>query len=354
MEAKNFLLRFGVVCAWGLLLYLGMKYLLPCLLPFLVGGAIALMLRPAAHKIQEITRMTWRPSAVATTVLFYGIFGFIIWRLGAMLVTQVSALCMHLPEFYITSVEPLLMRLSTRMGGFLQSISPEAFRDMTTLTESLGGTAREALTVVSSKAMDSIATLAAALPTVALALSFAILSSFFILMDWDTITAFCKNNIPRTLKKPVQDSKGFLLHTGKNILKAYFLLMVITFCEVALGLWLLRVEYYLALGLVVALMDALPVLGSGSILVPWGLCVLACNNIPLGAGILILYAVITVVRSLLEPKILGDKIGLHPLATLLAMYAGMKLFGFWGLILSPVLVTLVMHLSKKGHIHPIT
>ena len=148
----------------------------------------------------------------------------------------------------------------------------------------------------------------------------------------------------------VQESKDFLVGTVRQVLKAYLLIMAITFGEISLGLWLLRVDYYLIIGLTVAVLDILPVLGSGSILIPWGIWTLLGGNLPLGAGILLLYAVVTGVRTVLEPRLVGGGMGLSPLVTLISMYVGMKLLGVGGLILAPMAVTLVLFLEESGHI----
>ena len=148
----------------------------------------------------------------------------------------------------------------------------------------------------------------------------------------------------------VQESKDFLVGTVRQVLKAYLLIMAITFGEISLGLWLLRVDYYLIIGLTVAVLDILPVLGSGSILIPWGIWTLLGGNLPLGAGILLLYAVVTGVRTVLEPRLVGRGMGLSPLVTLISMYVGMKLLGVGGLILAPMAVTLVLFLEESGHI----
>ena len=138
--------------------------------------------------------------------------------------------------------------------------------------------------------------------------------------------------------------------TVRQVLKAYLLIMAVTFGEISLGLWLLRVDYYLVIGLAVAVLDILPVLGSGSILIPWGIWTLLGGNLPLGAGILLLYGVVTGVRTVLEPRLVGRGIGLSPLVTLVSMYVGMKLLGGGGLILAPMAVTLALFLDEGGHI----
>lgn len=347
MNAKVFLLRFSVWAAGGLLIFLGFRFLLPCLLPFLFGGAIALFLHPLAQKLHHLTSLSWKPSAIVVTILFYGVFGVAVWGLGVVLFSQTSAFCQQLPHFYQSTLEPMARNLNTRFTDFLSEISPATSQQVGIVAVHLGEIAQNTFSSLSAQMLSSIAAFAKALPSSALALSFTLLSSFFILIDYDMIAAFISRQIPSIWTHSVHDSQKFLLSTCKNVIKAYFLLMLITFAEVTIGLWMLKIEYFALLGLVVALLDALPILGSGSILVPWGLYLLAGGRYPLGAGILILYGVVTVARAILEPRILGSKIGLHPLATLLAMYAGMRLAGFWGLITAPVLVTLVVYLNRK-------
>ena len=126
---------------------------------------------------------------------------------------------------------------------------------------------------------------------------------------------------------------------------------LLTFLEVFLGLTLLRVDYALLIALVTAVVDILPVLGTGTVMIPWGIAMLVTGNYPLGVGLLILYAVITVVRQMLEPRVVGHQIGLYPLVTLMCMFIGTYLFGAVGLFGVPILVTLLVHLNASGDIH---
>ncbi|MBQ9151486.1 MAG: AI-2E family transporter, partial [Clostridia bacterium] len=114
------------------------------------------------------------------------------------------------------------------------------------------------------------------------------------------------------------------------------LLGLLTFCLSFIGLALLRVPYAFILALLLAVVDLLPLLGTGIILIPWALVCLLLGQVKLGIGLLVLYAVATLVRQILEPKLIGDGLGLHPLVSLLSMYAGLRLFGVWGMILAPL------------------
>jgi len=329
----------------------GRWFLLPCLGPFLAGWAAAALLRPAARWLSGYTPLGKKTASVLTLLVFWTGAGVLVWWLGTAAFSQGAALLERLPGWYQQGFLPAAremgeeaMRLLGRMGG------PEAETTLRGMGTRLGPLLQENVSTLSARALAAAGSFAGRLPAVLLACSFTILSSFFILPDYEEIGAFLLRQLPPRWACPVRESKDFLVSTVRQVLKAYLLIMAITFCEISLGLWLLRVDYYLIIGLAVAVLDILPVLGSGSILIPWGLWTLLRGNVTLGMGILLLYAVVTGIRTILEPRIVGRRIGLSPLVTLVSMYAGMKLGGFGGLILAPMTVTLILFLDESGHI----
>ena len=141
----------------------------------------------------------------------------------------------------------------------------------------------------------------------------------------------------------------FVSTIGKY-LRAYGLIIFITFTELFIGFSILGVSYSFIIAMITALVDILPVLGTGTILIPWGVYMIFAGNYFLGIGILVLYVLITVVRQVLEPKIVGSYVGLYPLVTLMAMYIGSKVMGFFGLFLFPIAIILLKKLNDDGHI----
>jgi len=127
--------------------------------------------------------------------------------------------------------------------------------------------------------------------------------------------------------------------------------MLITFIELALGLSVLRVEGAITIAALIATIDILPVFGTGGVVIPWAIIELIKGNTPFAIGLAVLYVIITVVRNILEPKMVGKQIGLHPLAMLVCMYVGVKLFGFIGLFALPVALVMVKHLYENDKIH---
>jgi predicted PurR-regulated permease PerM len=138
--------------------------------------------------------------------------------------------------------------------------------------------------------------------------------------------------------------------------KAYTVLIMITFSEMLVGLSLLKLfglykgGYIFAIALITAVVDIFPVLGTGTILIPWGIWSLVTGNIGFGIGVIVLYIIITVIRQAIEPKIVADQLGLPPFVTIMAMYVGTQIFGFICLFLMPISVMIRKALSDEGSI----
>ena len=131
-------------------------------------------------------------------------------------------------------------------------------------------------------------------------------------------------------------------------IRSYALIMSITFVELALGLTLIGVEHSLLIACLIAVFDILPVLGTGGIMIPWTIITAITGDHKLALGLLIVYLAITVIRNIIEPKIVGSQIGLHPVVTLVSMFVGAQLFGVLGLFGFPIGLSLLRHLNDTG------
>ncbi|MBR6609197.1 MAG: AI-2E family transporter, partial [Oscillospiraceae bacterium] len=133
-------------------------------------------------------------------------------------------------------------------------------------------------------------------------------------------------------------------------IKSYSLILFITFAEIAAGLWLLGVKRAVLIAMLIAVFDILPAVGTGGIIIPWGIISIALGDVFMGIGLLALYLIVTVVRNTLEPKIVGEQVGLHPVATLMAMFLGSKIMGIIGLFGFPIALVILTKLNDSGKI----
>ena len=171
------------------------------------------------------------------------------------------------------------------------------------------------------------------LPGLLLSVVVVLIASYYFAIDFRGINSKLMALFPPGGQRFLRKSKALLVDTGGRFLRAYGLLMVITFAELFVAFLILGYRYAFLLAAIIALVDILPVLGTGTVLIPWAVFCMFGGDWAGGIGLLIVYAVVTVARQILEPKIVGRYIGLSPLASLAAMYIGLRLMGFWGLFL---------------------
>ena len=144
------------------------------------------------------------------------------------------------------------------------------------------------------------------------------------------------------------ESKTILIEKALKIVKGYLILMVINFAEISLGLLLFGVKNAVVIAIGIAMLDVLPILGTGTVLIPWSLISLINGNYGLALGLIVLYIITVIVRNLIEPKIIGGQVGLHPLITLVSIFIGLRLFGFFGMICLPLAIIIIFSLYKGG------
>lgn len=195
------------------------------------------------------------------------------------------------------------------------------------------------------------------IPMIAVGIIVSIVSCCFLTADYSTfrnlvLTLVGKHNSVKLVK-----TKRILLSTLGKIGKAYCILIVVTFTEMLIGLSFLKLtgiyegEYVFVISLITAIVDILPVLGTGTVLIPWGIWSLLTGKIGFGIGILVVYAIITVIRQIIEPKLVANQLGLPAFITITAMYIGTQLFGFIGLFLLPISIMLLKVLNDEGIIN---
>jgi sporulation integral membrane protein YtvI len=160
--------------------------------------------------------------------------------------------------------------------------------------------------------------------------------------------AFIYRQLPDSWSKNLAGVKTDTFSALLGYFRALLILIGFTFIEVTLGLFILGVDYALLLGLIVAISDAIPIVGTGLVMVPWIAWNFISGNTQLGLGLLIIYILGIIMRQVMEPKIVGDQIGLHPLVTLASMYIGLEVFGVLGMIIGPVSIIILKNLQNSG------
>lgn len=350
-QRAHFIINIVFVGLIAAIIFVVLRLVAPCTLPFLMGLAIAFLLKPITAFITRHTSLRRKAVSIAVIALFYVLVTSLLATLAALVFTQLGKLLGSLPELYSQGLGPILAELNSLVFITLNKLIPGAAGQLGQFLDVILETMSNAVDDLSASAAQWLAQAVKGLPMFFTTLLFTVISSILISVDYSTVTSFLLRQMPMKYRHMLLDAKDFMVGSLFKMLKAYMIIMIITMVELSLGLWALGVELALAIGIIIAMLDILPLIGTGGVLIPWGLIELIRGNYFLGGGLLALFAVVTVIRNIIEPKIVGKQIGLHPVVTIAAMYLGLRLFGFLGLVFAPLTALLVKYLNDSGKIH---
>lgn len=318
--------------------YVFMRYLLPYLWPFVLGLLLALLVEPVVGALQRLNLR--RPLAVMVALLLVlGLFlALVTWGV-ASLVYEVSRLTEFLPSYY-TVAQQLVERVTTWVGTVLASlpgpVNEQIYRQLTALYQVLARILTEILNGV------------AALPELIMVTLVAAIASYFISRDRRQVGKFFLGLLPPAWRTDAARLYGRLLRSVGEFAVAQLFLIALTTAFTMAGLGIIGIPYAVLLGLVSGLLDILPVLGPGLLFVPWMLYNLFLGEFRLGVELGVLYLVISVIRQVVQPRVVGERLGIHPLAALLSMYVGAKVLGILGLAVGPLVVMLLVAMNEAG------
>lgn len=346
---KHFVINaafYGIIAVLVIVVY---RYILPILLPFIIGFCIAAIVQLPLRRVPIKSPRRRRMLSFGLVTLFYAVVVGLLFLFGASIVREAGNLLSALPGLFQNQLYPFFVRIAHRLEEVLIPIDAKLAEWILelgrTATQNLGQFATD----LSAGAVKLVANGAISIPGILLQIIITVVSSYYIAGDYALVVGFLKSLIPQAHRPFVVDVIRYAKSAILAFLKSYSILFVLTFLELWIGLSILKVPYSLVIAFAIALFDLMPVLGTGGILLPWAVVALVLGNYGMAAGVAILYLIITVIRQTLEPRIVGGEIGLHPLATLVAMILGLKLMGLVGMLLLPITLVAVTNVRKATH-----
>lgn len=350
---ENKHLRRGLYCLYGgisiVAVWLILRYALPWLLPFIVALIIAHLIEPVVHHLTERYKFKrGYASALCTIILFTALLAITAFIIGRAVI-ELTAFIKDLPML-LKSVTKTLSAVGGRIDGYIKSAPPEIQDYLRLSIDGLTGKAAQLPAALTGSILKLLSGAAKLTPKLVLFFFTCALSVFFISCGYQQIITFFMRQFPKSKHRSMRDFKNDLLSTFGKWIKAEVMLAGITFAEMGAAFLFLRIDFAILLALLVAIVDLLPVLGSGAVLVPWALIALIGGNIRTGVALIVIFIVNIVVRSILEPKMIGSQIGLPAIATLFAMYVGFCSAGVLGMVLFPIGMIMVKNLNDRGYV----
>lgn len=351
--------------------YLFMRFAFWPLFPFIFAFFAAMLLQ---KPVRLLTKRTPLKKGFASFLLtmFCALFLIGILALaGTKIVTEVKGLIEsaisafdNLPDFIMTAerwllslVEKLPDALEAPLSSWINNLSDSLLtaaqqnpsKPSGSLLPDFGFDLSSLKTPISG-----VISTASKVPSILIAIVITFIATVFMTSDYDRIVTFIKRQLPSKKRETLTKTKNLTITTISKMLKAYCLIICITCTELFIGLSALKLlgiyngGYIFTIALVTAIVDILPILGSGTILIPWGIASLLMGKTGLGIGILVIYVIITVLRQYIEPRLVAGQLGLPPIATLMGMYIGLKLFGVLGMFILPFTITILKVLNDDG------
>ena len=323
------------------LAYVLFRFTFPILLPFLLAWLISLVLRPMSLRLSARLHL---PHKLCAAVLLLSVVGLGAWGLCAAIGSLVEQLGGLVDRFLseggildaMDGATEWLERLMARIG-FSEHLSGGTQSANGMVTALLG----DLLSSLAAGLPELAATLFSSLPTVFFVVVLTFLAGYYFCVDGDRIRRSVCSLLPKSWQSLITRAREKGRTVVARYLKAYLLILLLTFSMLLVGFWVLRIDYAFLIAVIVAVLDLLPILGVGTVLVPWSLILLMQQRFVTGFGLLILYLVVMLVRQVVEPRLVGKSLDMHPLLTLFATYAGFCLFGVLGMLAGPIVAMLV-------------
>lgn len=310
--------------------------------PFIFALLISFFIKPLVRILHSFKIKKGISVALSILIVYGGLIYFSI-LLATRGLTELIEFGNLLP-LYTNSTYDYFCGIFNKAEALYIQLPPEVLTILTDVAKGIFDKL-SSLLAATTKAIVNTLTL---LPKFGISVLISTIATFFILKDEERIFSFFIRQFSVPIQQKFISLKHNLLRALVGFLKAQLIILAITFFESLIGLSIIRVKYAFIISLLIAVIDILPVLGTGSVYIPWGIISIFNGKMRLGISLFVIYGIIVIVRYLVEPKIVGHHLGVHPLITLISMFAGVKIFGVGGIILGPVIVMILIATQRSG------
>ena len=339
---KNFIIDTLFFVIVALIVFLTFFVAFKYLFPFVIGAIIAFSVQKPAVYLSRKMGINSGIIAAVLSVVLYLLAGAILGFLGYKLVAFLIQISEFLPQYFEKIID-FLSRFKEENGGIFSYFSENFNISFEALIEN---SLQKIVANLGSGLSNFMKTAVKRAPSVLIAGVVTLVATCYISKDFLHLKKFLKLLLGEGITAKVKRVKDIMLGSVLRLLRGYLILSLITFCVLWLGLIILKVKNALSLAIIIALADMLPVIGTGTIMVPWAAVAAFSGNYFFAVALGVLFIIIVIMRNFLEPKIIGKQIGINALFTLAAMFLGLKLFGVLGLILFPVAFIVIVRYYK--------
>lgn len=325
------------------LVFFTIKYLLPLVAPFILAIIISIINEPLIKLLEKKFSIKRKYGAILSLLLTLLIL-LVVVVIGAIKIyNELVNLQANFGQ-YINSISIQLNHYLDKLTTYYESL-PYGIADE--INNSLLGLISKIRAIIESSVKFLFDTLTS-VPKITVFMTITLLASYFISSDKSTVSSFIYKQLPKKWAKNLSGIKNSAFAAVLAYIRAQLILVTFTFFEASIGLIIININYAITLGILIAISDLVPIFGTSIIMVPMIIWYLITGNIPCAIGVTIVYYIGVIMRQILEPKILGENLGLHPLVTLIVMYIGLSLYGVLGMFMALLFTITIKSVQDSG------
>lgn len=376
-KRRRFIINTAYFVLVAAIAYLIYKYALGICFPLVFAFAGAAILQRPRNFLMKKTFLNKGLSCAVCVIGLLSIFAVVFALIGVRIAQEVRTVADYIAlqfsdlDTLVNNVEDFVLSFIGRLPSFVSEAATEPVTNLfIQLREVIAGTSTELTDNIATGLGDSfsfswittpisgVISTVSHIPSAVISMVISVVALCFMTSEYDYIRNFILIQFPEEKRKDLSRAKRLLTSSLSKMGKAYGLIMLITFVEVFAGLTILRLagifksEYIVYIAIITSIIDIIPILGTGTILLPWTAYSLIVGNYGMAVGLIIMYVVITVIRQIIEPKLVAGQLGLSPVITISAMFLGLKFLGILGIFVAPLAIIMLKLLTDEGIIHP--
>lgn len=339
----NFLVALFVIVCLAVLLPRAVLFFMP----FVIGWIISAIANPLVRLLEKKMKIVRKHSSM---VIIIGVLAAVVglgYLAASRIVLEAGNLIANLPQIYANWQEDF-EEIGQNLQVFYNRLSPDIQKSIQNVSTNFAEYASSLVQAIGEPTFEAAGNFAKNVPSTLISIIMCLISAYFFTADHDRILDTLRKNIPSEIFGKVSG----VIHDLKSVVggyfKAQFKIMGVVYVILVIGLLILKVNYALLVSFAIAFLDMLPFFGTGTVLAPWAIIKILSNDYQMAVGLLILYAVSQVVRQVIQPKIVGDTIGMDPLATLFFMFIGYKVSSIIGMIIAVPIGMILINLYQAG------
>ena len=343
---KAFIIEVFYTLIWVFLIFLLVKFLFGYFFPFVLAFVVSYYVQKPAEKLSEKIKLSKKNIALIFAVMFYALIVAILSLLFYLIFHSVRDIFTFMPQIF-EALSTFIEKFKSFLNGFFYGFSSETANYIVEFS-------KNALTLMAERISGYLSDFAANIlkktPSFLIASIVAFVASCYFSRDYEKFIKFFKNICGEKVSGKVIKIKDIISKNVLKIIKGYIILFAITFVELFVGFLLIGLPYPLTVAILISFVDLLPILGTGTVLIPWAILEIIFGKLGYGVSLIILYLVVTIVKNFCEPKVIGGQLGINPLFTLAAIFVGLKLFGFIGVIALPIIFIVIVKYYEQEKI----